>query len=97
MSGIPAPILFVSRFVVRESANNEDRSEIPSTPILTSHFSLLISHFSLLPLPPLLSWIHLNPEAVIMSVKWIKDADEALEQAKQQNKPVLIDFSAAPG
>jgi len=32
-----------------------------------------------------------------MSVKWIKDADEALEQAKQQNKPVLIDFSAAPG
>ena len=32
-----------------------------------------------------------------MSVKWIKDADEALEQAKQQDKPVLIDFSAAPG
>ena len=32
-----------------------------------------------------------------MSVNWIKDADEALAQAKEQNKPVLIDFSAAPG
>ena len=31
-----------------------------------------------------------------MSVKWFKDADEALAQAKEQNKPVLIDFSAAP-
>lgn len=31
-----------------------------------------------------------------MSVNWIKDADEALAQAKQQTKPLLIDFSAAP-
>ena len=31
-----------------------------------------------------------------MSVNWIKDADEALAQAKQQDKPVLIDFSVAP-
>jgi hypothetical protein len=31
-----------------------------------------------------------------MSVNWIKDADEALRQAKDQNKPLLIDFSAAP-
>ena len=31
-----------------------------------------------------------------MLVNWIKDADPALEQAKIQNKPVLIDFSAAP-
>lgn len=31
-----------------------------------------------------------------MLVNWIKDADAALEQAKAQNKPVLIDFSAAP-
>jgi len=31
-----------------------------------------------------------------MSVNWIKDADEALNQAKQINKPLLIDFSAAP-
>jgi uncharacterized protein YyaL (SSP411 family) len=31
-----------------------------------------------------------------MSVNWIKDADEALKQAKEQTKPLLIDFSAAP-
>jgi uncharacterized protein YyaL (SSP411 family) len=32
-----------------------------------------------------------------MSVNWIKDADQALAQAKDLNKPLLIDFSAAPG
>ena len=32
-----------------------------------------------------------------MSVNWIKDADEALAAAKEQQKPVLVDFSAAPG
>ena len=32
-----------------------------------------------------------------MSVKWITDADEAVNQAKEQNKPLLVDFSAAPG
>ena len=31
-----------------------------------------------------------------MPVNWIKDADAALEQAKREGKPVLIDFSAAP-
>lgn len=31
-----------------------------------------------------------------MLVNWIKDADSALEQAKTENKPLLIDFSAAP-
>ena len=31
-----------------------------------------------------------------MSVNWIKDADEAMNKAKEQNKPLLIDFSAAP-
>ena len=31
-----------------------------------------------------------------MSVDWIKDADEALNQAREQNKPLLADFSAAP-
>jgi uncharacterized protein YyaL (SSP411 family) len=31
-----------------------------------------------------------------MSVNWIKDADEALNEAKNKNKPLLIDFSAAP-
>jgi uncharacterized protein YyaL (SSP411 family) len=31
-----------------------------------------------------------------MPVNWITDADEALAQAKSQNKPLLIDFSAAP-
>ena len=31
-----------------------------------------------------------------MSVNWIKDADEALARAKEQNRPVLVDFSSAP-
>jgi hypothetical protein len=31
-----------------------------------------------------------------MLVNWIKDADAALEQAKTQDKSLLIDFSAAP-
>jgi len=31
-----------------------------------------------------------------MKVKWIKDAETALAEAKSQNKPLLVDFSAAP-
>ena len=31
-----------------------------------------------------------------MAVNWNKDADAALAEAKEANKPVLIDFSAAP-
>ncbi len=31
-----------------------------------------------------------------MSVNWSKDIDAALEQAKREQKPVLLDFSAAP-
>ena len=31
-----------------------------------------------------------------MSVEWIKDADAALEKAKSGNRPLLLDFSAAP-
>ncbi len=31
-----------------------------------------------------------------MPVQWSKDVDASLQQAKQQNKPVLLDFSAAP-
>lgn len=31
-----------------------------------------------------------------MPVNWNKDVDAALSQAKQQNKPLLLDFSAAP-
>lgn len=31
-----------------------------------------------------------------MPVNWIKDADEALALAKEQNRPLLVDFSAAP-
>jgi hypothetical protein len=31
-----------------------------------------------------------------MAVNWKDNVDEALAQAKTQNKPVLIDFSAAP-
>lgn len=32
-----------------------------------------------------------------MKVNWIKDADAALAEAKTNKRPVLIDFSAAPG
>jgi len=31
-----------------------------------------------------------------MAVHWKHDMEEALAQAKSQNKPVLMDFSAAP-
>lgn len=31
-----------------------------------------------------------------MTVKWNKDADAALAEAKKEKKPLLIDFSAAP-
>jgi hypothetical protein len=31
-----------------------------------------------------------------MSVQWNKDADAALAEAKGRNRPLLIDFSAAP-
>jgi uncharacterized protein YyaL (SSP411 family) len=31
-----------------------------------------------------------------MLVNWNNDADAALAEAKAQNKPLLIDFSAAP-
>ncbi len=31
-----------------------------------------------------------------MPISWIKDVDAALAQARQQNKPLLLDFNAAP-
>ena len=31
-----------------------------------------------------------------MKVRWLKDADAALAQAKTSKTPLLIDFSAAP-
>ena len=31
-----------------------------------------------------------------MAVQWNKDVDTALTKAKTDNKPLLIDFSAAP-
>lgn len=31
-----------------------------------------------------------------MLVDWIKDAEAAMALANEQNKPLLIDFSAAP-
>jgi len=32
----------------------------------------------------------------IMKVNWLKDADQALAQAGEGKKPLMIDFSAAP-
>jgi hypothetical protein len=31
-----------------------------------------------------------------MAVQWNKDADAALAKTKEEKKPLLIDFSAAP-
>jgi len=31
-----------------------------------------------------------------MFVNWMRDVDAALEQARTESKPLLIDFSAAP-
>jgi hypothetical protein len=31
-----------------------------------------------------------------MQIAWNKDPDAALAQAREQNKPALLDFSAAP-
>lgn len=31
-----------------------------------------------------------------MAISWNKDVASALNQAKEQNKPLLLDFSAAP-
>ncbi len=31
-----------------------------------------------------------------MAVNWSRDVDQALADAKQQNRPILLDFSAAP-
>jgi hypothetical protein len=31
-----------------------------------------------------------------VSIPWTKDVDGALQRARQENKPVLLDFSAAP-
>jgi len=32
----------------------------------------------------------------MLEIKWFRDVDEALRQAKAAGKPVLLDFSAAP-
>ena len=31
-----------------------------------------------------------------MPIQWRRDADTVLEDARNQNRPVLLDFSAAP-
>jgi hypothetical protein len=31
-----------------------------------------------------------------MSVTWSRDVDHSLEEAKEQGRPLLLDFSAAP-
>jgi len=35
-------------------------------------------------------------QEVAMAVEWRKDVDAAMAEAKTANKPVLLDFSAAP-
>jgi len=32
----------------------------------------------------------------MLEIKWFRDVDKALRQAKADGKPVLLDFSAAP-
>jgi len=31
-----------------------------------------------------------------MAIQWMKDVDAALAEARAKNKPLLIDFNAAP-
>ena len=31
-----------------------------------------------------------------MPIQWLKDVDAALSQARANNKPLLLDFNAAP-
>jgi uncharacterized protein YyaL (SSP411 family) len=31
-----------------------------------------------------------------MAVNWSKDVDQALVEAKKEDRPILLDFSAAP-
>jgi hypothetical protein len=31
-----------------------------------------------------------------MAIAWTKDVDGALKEAREKNKPVLLDFNAAP-
>ncbi len=35
-------------------------------------------------------------EEAMAEIQWQRDIDAALAQAKQEHKPVLIDFTAAP-
>lgn len=34
--------------------------------------------------------------SVVSSISWTTDVDAALAEARAKNKPVLLDFSAAP-
>jgi hypothetical protein len=54
-------------------------------------------------LPVLKSFVSLVQEMTLLAkkgcamlVNWKKDVDAALAEAKAQNRPLLIDFSAAP-
>ena len=35
-------------------------------------------------------------QEVSVAINWSRDVDTALATAKEQNRPVLLDFSAAP-
>jgi uncharacterized protein YyaL (SSP411 family) len=37
----------------------------------------------------------LRRRCAMAEIKWLRDVDEALRQAKAAGKPVLLDFSAA--
>lgn len=32
-----------------------------------------------------------------MAMQWLNDVDEAFSRARENNRPILLDFSAAPG
>lgn len=32
-----------------------------------------------------------------MPVQWLSDVDDAFKKARENNRPILLDFSAAPG
>jgi hypothetical protein len=42
------------------------------------------------------SFLKLELRRIDMAINWEKNVDDALLKAKEQDKPLLLDFSAAP-
>ena len=43
------------------------------------------------------AWAGESPPVELGKVAWLRDYDQAVQQAKQENKPILILFQEVPG